>query len=165
MGQVLAAHIDFDASPSEQRSEHRRCLSLQVAGSVEENQNFNATVRDLSRVGFLMESTTTMTTGEMIYVELPRVGRVSAQVAWTEGRLAGCRFLDPISSGALSAALLRSLPEPMPTLAIGPAGQFAPGAENELSSQHKMLILLGLTFLAWAIVLGLGYAGLQLFNA
>lgn len=101
----------------------------------------------------------------MIYVELPRVGRVSAQVAWTEGRLAGCRFLDPISSGALSAALLRSLPEPMPTQAIGPAGHFAPGAENELSSQHKMLILLGLTFLAWASVLGLGYAGLQLFNA
>jgi hypothetical protein len=165
MSQVLAAHIDFDQSPSEQRSENRRCLSLQVAGSVEENQNFNATVRDLSRVGFLMDSTTTMTTGEMIYVELPRVGRVSAQVAWTEGRLAGCRFLDPISSGALSAALLRSLPEPTPLLSVGPAGQFAPRADDELSPQHKMIILLGLSVLAWAIVLGLGYAGLQLFNS
>jgi hypothetical protein len=164
MAQVLAAHIDFDSSPFEQRSQNRRCLSLQVAGSVEENQDFNATVRDLSRVGFLMDSTTTMTTGEMIYVELPRAGRVSAQVAWTEGRLAGCRFLDPISSGALSAALLRSLPEPTPLLAIGPAGQVALAANDELSSQHKMMVLLGLALLTWAIVLGIGYAGLQIFS-
>jgi hypothetical protein len=164
MAQVLAANIDgFASSSSEQRSQARRCLSLQVAGSVDENQNFNVTVRDLSRVGFLMDSTTTMTTGEMIYVELPRVGRVSAQVAWTEGRLAGCRFMAPISAGAVSAALLRAFPDPTPLLAAGPSVEL--GSGDELSSQQKLLVLLGLSMLTWALVLGVGYAALRLLNA
>lgn len=164
MGQVLAAKIDTDVGSLDQRAQTRRCLSLQVAGSVEAQQDFNATVRDLSRFGFLMHSTTTMTTGEMIYVEFPRAGRVSAQVAWTEGHLAGCRFLQPISSGALSAALLRALPQPAAALA-GPALQLEPGRGDELSPRQKLLVLLGLSVLTWITVLAVGYAGLRLLNA
>jgi hypothetical protein len=166
MGQVLAANIDLDigAMPLDQRAQARRCLSLQVAGSVEAQQDFNATVRDLSRFGFLIESMSTMTTGEMIFVEFPRMGRVSAQVAWTENRMAGCRFLQPISSGALSAALLRAVPEAAPLTVASPFVRMEPGTGDELSLRQKLLVLMGLSLTAWLAVLGGGYAGLRLLN-
>lgn len=101
----------------------------------------------------------------MIYVELPRLGRVSAEVAWSDGRLAGCRFLEPISSGAVSAALLRALPDPKPLLAGAPYGYAHPDHASELSSRQKMLVLLSLALLAWTLLLGASYAGLHLLNA
>ena len=165
MAQVLAANIDLDNLPFEQRSQSRRCLSLQVAGSLEENQDFNATVRDLSRVGFLMDSATPMTAGEILYVELPRLGRVSAEVAWTEGPLAGCRFLEPISSGAVSAALLRSRPDGSPLVATGPSVAIVPGDDQELSSRQKALVLMGLSLASWAVLLVVGYAGFHFLTA
>ena len=173
MAQVLAAKIatptDYPYATLEQRTEVRRCLSLQVAGSLDEDldsgADFNATVRDLSRVGFLMDSATAMTAGELIYVELPRLGRVSARVAWTEGRLAGCRFLEPISSGALSAALLRAVPNDGPLPAAGASIELDPGAEPELSSGQKLGVLISLSLLRWAAVIGAGYAALRFFGA
>jgi hypothetical protein len=112
-----------------------------------------------------MESMTRITTGEMIYVDFPRAGRVSAQVAWAEGNLAGCRFLQPISSGALSAALLRAVPQATPLAAVGSAVQFDPKTGEELSRRQKLLVLLGLSMLTWVALLAVGYAGLRLLNA
>jgi hypothetical protein len=173
MAQVLAATIATPSgnpdAPFEQRSDARRCLSLQVTGNLDEalddSRDFNATVRDLSRVGFLMDSTTAMTVGEMIYVELPRLGRVSARVAWTEGRLAGCRFVSPISLGAVSAALLRAVPDAVALVADGPSVRTDPVAEEELSSRQKLAVLLSLSLLSWVVVVAIGYAGLRLLGA
>lgn len=166
MAQVLPATIATPPdSPVEQRSDARRRLSLQVSGSLVDGREFNATVSDLSRVGFLMNSATTMTVGEMIYVELPRLGRASARVAWVEGRLAGCRLVEPISSAAVSAALLRALPDRVPLLAGGSPVELDRESVAELSSRQKLAVLLGLSLLGWAIVLEVGYAVIHLLGA
>jgi hypothetical protein len=165
MGQVLSAKLETRQNSLEQRYENRRYLCLQVAGNIDSEENFNATVRDLSRTGFLMDSSIDLSRGEMIQVEFPRRGRVSAEVAWTDGRLAGCRFIQPISSGSVSAALLGSLPNLRPEMAGGPSGEFHQGYGNDLSLRQKALTLLGLAVLAWGVVAGLVYMGLTLFQA
>lgn len=157
MGQVLSAKLENRHSLLDQRTENRRFLSLQVAGSIESEESFNATVKDLSRTGFLMDSAVGLTAGEIIFVELPRRGRVSAEVAWTDGQLAGCRFLEPISSGSISAALLGALPEPQAVTDGSPTGQVIPIADEELSPRQKIGIAFGLATLAWAVVVGAGY--------
>jgi hypothetical protein len=165
MAQVLSAKLDHgQAAALEQRSAKRRHLSLQVAGSIEAQENFNATVRDLSQTGFLMDSSVGLSMGEVIYVDLPRRGPVSAQVAWTDGHRAGCRFLEPISPGNVSAALLGSLPESRRVSAAAPAVQPAPNPPAELSRGQKLAIIVGLAILAWGALLGTAYAGLRLFH-
>ena len=69
MGQVLSAKLESLDVQADKRSAGRRHLSLQVAGGVESDQNFNAVVRDLSQTGFLMESPVNLTRGETIYVD------------------------------------------------------------------------------------------------
>jgi hypothetical protein len=165
MGQVLSAKLESLDVQLDKRIAGRRHLSLQVAGSGESEQNFNAIVRDLSQTGFLMESSVNLTRGEMIYVELPRRGRVSAEVAWTDGHRAGCRFVQSISSGSVSAALLGSLPDQRALVAAGPSLDFDEGYEGELSHRQKAFVILGLAMLAWSVLGSFAYLGLRLFHA
>lgn len=165
MGQVLSAKLESLDVQLDKRIAGRRHLSLHVAGSVESEQNFNAIVRDLSQTGFLMESSVNLTRGEMIYVELPRRGRVSAEVAWTDGHRAGCRFVQSISAGSVSAALLGALPEPRAAVAAGPSLGLDQRYGGELSHRQKVFTILGLAMLAWGVLLSLAYLGLQLFHA
>src|SRR3954454_19989542 len=142
MGQFLSAKLESLDVQLDKRIAGRRHLSLQVAGSGESEQNFNAIVRDLSQTGFLMESSVNLTRGEMIYVELPRRGRVSAEVAWTDGHRAGCRFVQSISSGSVSAALLGALPDLRGALASNMIVQSSLAEASDLSRLHKLGILL-----------------------
>ena len=53
-----------------------------------------------------------MLVGAIFEVELPHAGSVEATVIWNSGEFYGCQFELPISPAALSAALLKSQPEP-----------------------------------------------------
>ena len=165
MGQVVSAKLESLDVHADKRSAGRRHLSLQVAGGVESEQNFIAVVRVLWQTGFLMETPVNLTRGETIYVELPRRGRVSAEVAWTDGHRAGCRFMQAISSGSVSAALLGALPERGPVVADGPSFTLDKRYEGELSSRRKVFIILALAMLSWSVLLSLAYLGMQLFHA
>lgn len=75
----------------------------------------------------------------MFDVELPHVGRTRATVVWNDERLRGCKFERPISKAALSAALLRSEPSPVPKQAA------------------KLRLLLTVAIAASVIAAGLAY--------
>jgi hypothetical protein len=164
MGQVLSAKLESLDVQLDKRIAGRRHLSLQVAGNVESAQNFNAIVRDLSQTGFLMESSVNLTRGEMIYVELPRRGRVSAEVAWTDGHRAGCRFVQSISAGSVSAALLGALPEQR-AFARNIGAQIDSADASSLSRRHKLGIMLALAALAWGVILSFIYVAFRFLNA
>lgn len=91
----------------DQRGAHRRTLLLGVSGRFAEGTEGSATVHNISETGLLVETTSPLAEGETIVVELPEAGSQEAVVVWIDGPMHGCRFVQPISPAALSAAQLR----------------------------------------------------------
>jgi DNA-binding XRE family transcriptional regulator len=58
----------------------------------------------------LLQSDAPLEQGERIKIQLPLTGVCEARIVWASGKLFGCSFEPPISSAAVSAALLKGLP-------------------------------------------------------
>jgi hypothetical protein len=77
----------------------------------------NALIYNLSERGLLLESAAAVSVGDVLVVDMPEAGAVSAEVVWVREAFAGCEFDRPLSNAAVSAALLRSLPQPRSSVA------------------------------------------------
>ena len=93
-----------------QRGSVRRKLRLDTVGKAPAKGSTPVEIHDLSTSGMLIETSVELSAGEALEIELPRTGPQTAQVIWASGRFYGCRFAEPISPAAVSAALLRSRP-------------------------------------------------------
>lgn len=102
------AHLETELAPGERRSSRRRKLRLEAEGLRALAGDTLVVIHDLSEEGLLVESPTPLAEGELLEVVVPEAGTVQAKVAWASDRFFGCRFEAPISTGAVSAALLRS---------------------------------------------------------
>jgi hypothetical protein len=107
-GVSLRAQIDVGPEAGERRSSSRRKLNLEVEGASASASQTQVVIHDLSEDGLLVESPISLEQGETIDVVIPEAGTAQAQVAWSSGRFFGCKFNSPISTAAVSAALLRS---------------------------------------------------------
>ena len=88
-------------------------MRLSVTGRTREGQTGEVLIHDLSTHGILVQTEESLAIGEVIEVELPRTGVHHIEVVWASGSFFGCRFLEPVPPAAISAALLRSVPEPV----------------------------------------------------
>jgi hypothetical protein len=104
----LRAKLDVAPEAGERRSSSRRKLRLEAEGASASALQTQVIIHDLSEDGLLVESPIALEQGETIEVVIPEAGTAQAKVAWSSGRFFGCRFSNPISSAAVSAALLRS---------------------------------------------------------
>ena len=103
----LRAQLDVEPD-AERRKSQRRRLRIEAEGIASAAET-KVTIHDLSEDGLLVESPIPLAQGEVLEVDIPGAGIVQAEVAWSSsGRFFGCRFRDPISTGSVSAALLRS---------------------------------------------------------
>ena len=102
----IEARFETVEQPDE-RGALRRTLHLGVSGRFAGGAEGSATVHNISETGLLVETASPLTEGETITVELPEAGPQDAVVVWIDGPMHGCRFVDPIGAGALSAAQLR----------------------------------------------------------
>ena len=108
---AMQAHFEEPAQiGDERRTSSRRALRLDVEGGAGAHGAAQVTIHDLSLTGVLIETSTPLTSGEMFEVGLPQADKVEASVVWSSGEFYGCQFVKPISTAALSAALLRSPP-------------------------------------------------------
>ena len=103
---MIAYFEDFEPK-NDRRRYLRRALRLGAGSSGE-----IVCIHDLSLTGALLETSVPMLVGAIFEVELPHAGSVEATVIWNSGEFYGCQFELPISPAALSAALLKSQPEP-----------------------------------------------------
>lgn len=101
---ALLAELRTDAPILDERSAARRTLRLEVQAGVEESAR--ALIHNLSERGLLIETSVELQVGESLQVDLPRIGITTALVVWIRGRFAGCEFVYPVSTAAVSAALL-----------------------------------------------------------
>lgn len=107
-GVSMRAQLDVGPEAGERRSTSRRKLRLEAEGTSASALQTQVVIHDLSEDGLLVESPIPLEQGEAIEVVIPEAGTVQANVAWISGRFFGCRFSNPISTAAVSAALLRS---------------------------------------------------------
>jgi transcriptional regulator with XRE-family HTH domain len=94
----------------DRRAAPRRELHLRLTSIAGQRTAANVTVLDLSQAGLLLQTSTRLTAGETVQINLPHAGFQAAEVVWISGAFVGCRFERPISSAAVSAAQLRSEP-------------------------------------------------------
>ncbi len=112
---AIAAHFDEQRGGqrgvASRRGEPRRTLRLQAGGERSDGADASVTIHNASRTGLLIESETALEIGEVIAVALPEGVPVQAEIVWESDQFYGCRFKEPISEAALSAAQLRSEPD------------------------------------------------------
>lgn len=109
----LRAQLDVEPQEGERRTSQRRRLRVEAEGTTASATETKVTIHDLSEEGLLVESPVPLAQGEVLEVDIPGAGIVHAEVTWSNtGRFFGCRFREPISTGSVSAALLRSPAEP-----------------------------------------------------
>jgi hypothetical protein len=106
----LFAHLEPEKGKAERRSSRRRKLRLEA--NPEAASGPDVVIHDLSERGMLLESAELMPVGETLDLVIPEAGSAKATVVWNSGHYFGCRFEKPLTSSAVSAALLRSPPSP-----------------------------------------------------
>lgn len=104
----LRAQLDTEPDKGERRASRRRKLRLSAEGASASSSQTQVVIHDLSEEGLLVESPIPLVTGELLEVVIPEAGTAQAEVTWDGGRFYGCKFKEPISTAAVSAALLRS---------------------------------------------------------
>lgn len=103
----IEARFDTPENTGDERDAARRTLRLGISGRFAGGQTGMATVHNISATGILVETDAQLAEGEAIAVELPEAGERIARVVWIDAPMHGCRFDEPLSSAALSAAQLR----------------------------------------------------------
>lgn len=104
----VQTQFEQNQEPSDRRRSPRRSLKLEAAESPPSAPGARVVIHDLSLTGLLIETTASVAVGERFQVQIPEAGEVEAEFVWNSGSLYGCRFTNPISKAALSAALLKS---------------------------------------------------------
>ena len=119
---ALLARIARPEQPDNRRRESRRTLRLDVSATTSTRDTM-VVIHNLSRTGLQIETDTDFAIDEIFLLVLPELGATPARVRWNEGRRFGCEFLSPVTSSAVSAALLRApheegMPVPMADAAV-----------------------------------------------
>ena len=106
----LFAHLEPEKGQAERRASRRRKLRLEAGP--EAAPESRVVVHDISERGMLLESAAAIAVGETLDLVIPEAGSAKATIIWNSEQYFGCRFDKPLTSSAVSAALLRSPPTP-----------------------------------------------------
>ena len=124
---------------ADRREAPRRELHLRLTSIAGPRAASNVTVLDLSQTGLLLQTSTRLTAGETLQINLPHAGFQAAEVVWISGEFVGCRFARPISSAAVSAAQLRSEPSAAVRSVSRAAIESAPPADDSFGARLRRL--------------------------
>lgn len=164
MAWLMELNAELDAQ--EARTAHRRQLCLTVHARGETDQATEATVRDLSANGLLIETSLPLTLDSVLRIDLPDAQSTEAQVVWASGRFYGCEFVRPVTQSTISAALLRAKPaRPGPNeaenrtiseIALQPPlieRALQPAAQDGLSMRSKAAVIVVSSLTLWTGIL------------
>lgn len=139
----------------DRRRSARRSLTLSADANVPSAGDTQVLIRDISPGGILIEAEVpALAVDDQIEIYLPDKGVVRTRVAWASGRFFGCEFSEPVSAGAISAALLMAEPqiadrEPSRTAAsMHPFGEGRRQFEPEVNFSIPLYLSLGV----WAVI-------------
>jgi hypothetical protein len=107
-----------------------------------------------------MESAAALAVGDFLVVDMPEAGAVAAEVIWIRDGFAGCEFDRPVSTAAVSAALLQSIPQQCPSVAesvpvVARNRPIASGAEPEWIKTAAIVALIVASGIATLFIVAL----------
>lgn len=123
----------------------------------------DAVVHNLSRTGALIETKARLEIGDTFTIELHGGEARFTEIIWADDNLFGCRFMMPLSQASVSAALLRAdpvaaahTPRRAPNLAERARilAAFPQQEEAKPSARARVAIIVTLSTLIWAVILG-----------
>lgn len=100
---ALNQHVAREARGSE-----RVELMIETDGLIGPGVAARVVLHNLSATGVLVETEAALEIAQVIHLNLPEAGPVAASIIWTSDNLYGCKFAQPLSRAALSAAKLRN---------------------------------------------------------
>lgn len=140
-------------SDPDDRAAARFALRLDVEGYAESGAT-KARIYNISETGLLLETDANLSVGEAIYVDLPEAAATAAVVVWNDRQFFGCEFRQDLSSGAVSAALLKSPydPLPLPEFPLSAVDQLADDEEQTARAAIVLAVSLTLSLAALGIL-------------
>jgi hypothetical protein len=107
---VANSFEDF-GRPLERREAERSTIALVSPATGAQKREFAAMIRDISSSGALLEANAeSLEVNDIVEIQLPERGTTVGQIVWRSGVFYGCQFREAVSSGAISAVKLKSLP-------------------------------------------------------
>ncbi len=104
----IDAIIETSGNTGSQRGAARMRMRIEASGLLSTGKGATVIVHNLSMTGMLIETKSELTIGQRLMVALPEAPDIAATIVWRSESLAGCRFDQPLSRAALSAAQLRN---------------------------------------------------------
>jgi hypothetical protein len=147
--------LRIESANGEARLSRRHKLALDAQAAIGDSAE-SVMILDLSSTGLLIDSPRELDLDEQIDVELPHGASVRAQVVWRSGNYHGCAFVTPVSSAAVSAARLRSMPGDIQgTWGIDQetAGDAESLGRPGFSPRRKTAIIVGMACACWAPII------------
>lgn len=142
---AIQGQLGAKAIGASRRAAPRRKLHLVAEGLVASGLS-NVLILDISTTGVLLRANGDLKEGETIELDIPEAIGTRAVVKWSDGQVFGCKFQEPISKAAISAALLRSS-------SGAPGGAYASPDNSALADDAGSNWVLGLTILSWGVVI------------
>jgi len=161
------AHVGRIATTRDARGNARRKLHLQVETSALGSRDPAASIYDLSENGMLVETAADLAVGDVFEIDLPDGQPKMAEVIWRRNSLLGCKLSQPMSTAAVSAALLRgSFDQPVPDAPRGGDDQevMSDLAQSsihleapvpELSPRARLGLKVGAALITWLLIGGI----------
>jgi hypothetical protein len=143
---LLAEFEPTDQGPHAAREPRRRLRLLASARGVDEE--LLVMVMNLSRTGMLIDAYVPLSVGELLDIELPEAGVVTAHIVWTSGTLSGCEFRHVLPRAAVIAAQLLA-PHRLPARAE--VSIVEPDLDRRIQRarrDHSLVVIAALVFLA-----------------
>lgn len=92
---------DFQTALSVDRRRPREIIEAEIFVKQSDTQLFRATLSDLSVSGFKVKSYTDLDLKKPVYIRLPGIQTLSAQIKWSNYQDYGCAFTDDLHPAVL----------------------------------------------------------------
>lgn len=86
-------------------------LKLRIPATIRPSgsSGFSVVVKDLSISGFACEALTGMKAGTRVWLKLPSLEALQAEIVWNDGTMVGCSFTSLLNEAVMDAIVVRHL--------------------------------------------------------
>ena len=109
LDQISAGHrfMRYEDAAQEDRSAPRTRLNIPATMRPSGSPGFKVIVKDLSLSGVACEALTGMKSGTRIWLTLPGLSALQAEIMWNDGTMVGCAFTQLLNPAVLENILAR----------------------------------------------------------
>ena len=100
-------NISYAEAALEDRSAPRTKLRIPASLRPSGFKGFSVIVKDLSMSGFAAEALTGMKAGTRVFITMPGLNALEAEIAWNDGTMIGCAFQNLLNEAVLDSILNR----------------------------------------------------------